>query len=438
MGAALDKPITDKTTERGEGQLGDGSTYKFGASGMQGWRREMEDRHTCCTEIEGLPGHAFFAVYDGHGGDEAADLSEQRLLPTILGQEAAAAYREGGCVDPGLLEVAMVAAFKQCDAEIRPLISRSGTTAVTCFVTPTHFICANAGDSRGVYCKARSDGAAQPESLQGLSGADLKRRLHALGVDFSGCVEKGELQSLLERSELGSGARTVVALSEDHKPENEIERTRVLKAGGTVTQGAHAARRSSRASQGAASNQACARVCVVPLSVRCFFTGGFGGPMRIDGSLAVARALGDFSYKDAALPPEEQKVSPVPDVTIFPREPASDQLMLLACDGIFDVVSNGEVCEVISMLLEEGERDMGKVVEELLMICLEKDSRCVLRCAVCCAALLPRYPMLRCPVAVLSCAALSCCRAAAACLHARMGVVYGLLLTRACMRLLHA
>ena len=84
MGAALDKPITDKTTERGEGQLGDGSTYKFGASGMQGWRREMEDRHTCCTEIEGLPGHAFFAVYDGHGGDEAADLSEQRLLPTIL------------------------------------------------------------------------------------------------------------------------------------------------------------------------------------------------------------------------------------------------------------------------------------------------------------------------------------------------------------------
>lgn len=97
--------------------------------------------------------------------------------------------------------------------------------------------------------------------------------------------------------------------------------------------------------------------------------------MRIDGSLAVARALGDFSYKDADLPPEEQKVSPVPDIRIFARDPAADQLMLLACDGVFDVMSNREACDTLCTLLLEGERDMGLVVEELLMICLEKDSR---------------------------------------------------------------
>ena len=27
----------------------------------------MEDQHTCVTAIAGLEGHAFFAVYDGHG-----------------------------------------------------------------------------------------------------------------------------------------------------------------------------------------------------------------------------------------------------------------------------------------------------------------------------------------------------------------------------------
>lgn len=39
MGAFLDKPITDKTTEEGEG-----NGIKYGMSSMQGWRVEMEVR----------------------------------------------------------------------------------------------------------------------------------------------------------------------------------------------------------------------------------------------------------------------------------------------------------------------------------------------------------------------------------------------------------
>ena len=244
MGATLDKPVTEKVTERGEGTLGDGSKFVFGASGMQGWRREMEDRHTCCAEVPGLEGHAFFAVYDGHGGDEAAELSEQKVLPAILQQEQAEAYRQGGCTDPELLGAAMVAGFKQCDAEIRPLLSRSGTTAVCCCVTPTHFVCANAGDSRGVYCKATTESdaggdGAQPDSPTEMSVADLKVALKELGVDSSQCVEKSELQTLLESTRTKRSC-DVVALSEDHKPDDPIERERVIKAGGTVAQGAYA------------------------------------------------------------------------------------------------------------------------------------------------------------------------------------------------------
>ena len=116
----------------------------------------MEDRHVACTEIEGLPGHSFFAVFDGHGGDEAAIISAEHategLLPRIMAQKAIGLYTQSGCSDPQLLGQAMIAGFKECDALMRPQISRSGTTAVTAFVTPTHFICANAGDSRGVFC----------------------------------------------------------------------------------------------------------------------------------------------------------------------------------------------------------------------------------------------------------------------------------------------
>ena len=241
MGVTLAKPVTEKHTERGGGTLGDGSEYRFGASGMQGWRREMEDRHTCATEIPGLAGHAFFAVYDGHGGDEAAELSEQRLLPAILQQPEVESYRQGGCADPELLGVAMVGGFKQCDAEIRPLLSKSGTTAVCCCVTPTHFVCANAGDSRGVYCKAMAapeagGDAAQLESSTEMSVKDLRVALNELGVECSQC-SKSELQRLLESTRLDMSC-DVVALSEDHKPDDPIERERVLKAGGTVSQGA--------------------------------------------------------------------------------------------------------------------------------------------------------------------------------------------------------
>ena len=232
----------------------------------------MEDRHVACTEVEGLPGHSFFGVFDGHGGDEAAIMSAEDpargLLPLIRASKAMGSYVQGGCSDPQLLGEAMVQGFVQCDAVMRPQISRSGTTAVTCFVTPTHFICANAGDSRGVYCKAAGDaggGAPAVPCLQGVHGDEggscehspcIKAAIKALGVDSSRCLEKQDLLDLFITASGGAGGGGVVALSEDHKPQDPIEHDRITRAGGTVTQG------------------------------------GFGGPMRVDGSLAVSRALG--------------------------------------------------------------------------------------------------------------------------------------------------
>jgi len=41
---------------------------------------------------------------------------------------------------------------------------------------------------------------------------------------------------------------------------------------------------------------------------------------RVDGELALSRALGDHQYKDKpSLPPEQQAVSPCPDVSVRQR-----------------------------------------------------------------------------------------------------------------------
>ena len=69
---------------------------------------------------------------------------------------------------------------------------------------------------------------------------------------------------------------------------------------------------------------------------------------RVNGDLAVSRALGDFVYKlSKDLPPEKQQVSCEPDVHVHVRRADADQFVVLACDGIWDVMTNQECAKYI-------------------------------------------------------------------------------------------
>ena len=95
-----------------------------------------------------------------------------------------------------------------------------------------------------------------------------------------------------------------VALSEDHKPSLPEEAHRIYTAGGHVELD------------------------------------------RVDGELALSRALGDFRYKGRTdLSFTEQKVICVPDVSSHSRS-SEDEILLLACDGLFDVISTEEAVEL--------------------------------------------------------------------------------------------
>lgn len=68
--------------------------------------------------------------------------------------------------------------------------------------------------------------------------------------------------------------------------------------------------------------------------------GGFVAEGRINGSLNLSRALGDMEYKQSRdLGPHAQMVTAVPEVRHLPLEPG-DEFLILACDGIWDVLSN--------------------------------------------------------------------------------------------------
>ena len=103
---------------------------------------------------------------------------------------------------------------------------------------------------------------------------------------------------------LSRGGRAVFG-THDHKPVNPGEKERIQNAGGSVM------------------------------------------IQRVNGSLAVSRALGDFEYKNVAgRGPCEQLVSPEPEVTVQERA-EEDEFVALACDGVWDVMTNEELCDFV-------------------------------------------------------------------------------------------
>lgn len=61
--------------------------------------------------------------------------------------------------------------------------------------------------------------------------------------------------------------------------------------------------------------------------------GGFVDFGRVNGNLALSRAIGDFEFKKSAdLPPEQQIVTAFPDVEIHDIN-EDDEFLVVACDG---------------------------------------------------------------------------------------------------------
>jgi len=108
-----------------------------------------------------------------------------------------------------------------------------------------------------------------------------------------------------------------VELTSDHKPELEAERQRILAAGGTVQAN------------------------------------------RVDGQLAMSRAIGDFGYKEnSSLPPHLQKVIPNPGIqTVFA---GPTDVLLICCDGIVEQLNNSQVAAFVHQQMQAG----GGAVEE--------------------------------------------------------------------------
>lgn len=86
-------------------------------------------------------------------------------------------------------------------------------------------------------------------------------------------------------------------LSNDHKPDLPNEKRRIQRAGGFVEEG------------------------------------------RVNGVIAISRAIGDWEYKNQQFKPEDNMVTALPEVIVEQLRPDHD-FMIIACDGIWDCLSS--------------------------------------------------------------------------------------------------
>merc|ERR1712194_432441 len=267
---------------------------------------------------------AVAGVMDGHGGRLAAKISAQKLPKHMKVALKGRTARDGA--GPGKLRKAFVACDQELRAEMATVSEPSGTTAATGGLKLdqatgkfTVFV-ANAGDSRGIIVRFRREG----------DSPDCPPGSVVTNATATNMIETSPKEMVFH--DLPGGVNTLTCdylASDDHKPGRDDEAARIEAAGG--------------------------------------FVGNKGSDCpRLDGNLAVSRGLGDFQYKASdELPPEEQKVSCIPELYQL-HDCCPGSLLILACDGIFDVMSNEQLVEKVVFALAKYEaewEDAGKKLD---------------------------------------------------------------------------
>ena len=154
----------------------------YGTSSIQGRRASQEDRFYACEQLPGAPGCGFFAVYDGHGGERAAEYATGTMHERLVRTSAFKAQD---------LELALEQAFHEVETEFLKIATREGlrdgTTAVVALVQEAMLTIAHVGDSRGVLCRGGSAVAITQDHKPEMEAE--RKRIEGLGgfISYIGC-----------------------------------------------------------------------------------------------------------------------------------------------------------------------------------------------------------------------------------------------------------
>jgi serine/threonine protein phosphatase PrpC len=350
--------------------------------GFGPFKRENQDEFAISLGqgFGGALGGNLFCVFDGHGacGKDAAAYARQQL-PLLLDAEMRAyAARSGGdggggeAALKGAVEVLLAEAFADAERALQRAgvnLASSGTTATVVYQRGNRLWVASAGDSRVVLC-SRVDGggggggseggggavaAGASSGGRGAAGSNQQQQqqqqmtaaaqalLGAVSAGGEGGLDDGGLSSSSREPTSGGGAAPnnptadadgagvagpprrlqgvqgvwrAQPLTIDHRPRRMSERERVEAAGGRVAP--------KRLPSGRAVGEPRLWLADLPSP-----------------GLLLSRSLGDLMAASVGCTSD-------PEVTYCRLRPGVDRYMVLASDGVWDVLGNAQVCELVA------------------------------------------------------------------------------------------
>lgn len=318
------------------------------AYAVQGRRPKMEDRFVINDNINNT-GISLFAVFDGHGGEFAANYAKDKLVQSLYEKivevkdlirgKRSAPKKDDPCKDEDK---------KDPEKPATPLLDRRKSFKKTISTTDECIKGAKEITDKELLSKLENLIRPITREVRPTKQEAVKEVPASSYFDNGGNIDFGRLitdevlaadRLLIETAKktmdvagttaliaLMEGSRLVVAnvgdsravmcdnkgtaipLSFDHKPQQMRERKRIKEAGGFVT---------------------------------------FNGVWRVAGILATSRALGDYPLKDKKL------VIADPDILTFDLEDHKPLFVILASDGLWDTFSNEDAVAFIKERLNE-------------------------------------------------------------------------------------
>ncbi|CAB3373634.1 Hypothetical predicted protein [Cloeon dipterum] len=314
---------------------------------IQGRRPHMEDRFVLAEDF-GDSGISLFAVFDGHGGELAANFASDKLSNSVQTKILEAKVysksgkkgekeSEGSSDSPKETvedkkpkeNVAESPVSKPKEKTVKDDMLFGSDKQKVNSILLQEIVNKRRGNPSPPKAAVRKPGVAADYVSKGQINYDRLLTDEILLADEQLVAKAKSLFDIAGSTALMAvleGSRLIVAnvgdsrgvmcdhkgnaipLSFDHKPQQSKERQRIMQAGGLVT---------------------------------------FNGVWRVAGILATSRALGDYPLKDRNLVVAE------PDILTFDLSDHRPQFIILASDGLWDTFTNEEAVTFIKERITE-------------------------------------------------------------------------------------
>ncbi|XP_048539067.1 probable protein phosphatase 2C 37 [Triticum urartu] len=323
-------------------------------------------RPSFCTWVDGSRMH-FFAVFDGHGGPVVSVVLRDHMHAILVDEmsRAAAAYRKKQqqdeeaelCAWKGALRRSFTRADELAASGV-PAGSIMGSTAVVALVVRGRILVANCGDSRAVLCRAgravplsHDHKLARPDELAAPGVQGILTRSRALALHAS-CYVTSKQGSFLALSATAYCSMPLLALAvnsflqniflqlSSYEKERKANYIYKIKCGSPTTRFVN---------DDSDKSGATTFPCLVSIEH------------------GEARAANDGRQGHTFLNPQ---MTCEPDITITARSD-DDDCLILASNGLWDVISNQKACNVTKKCLEDKSKGANASVGK------EEEVRCV-------------------------------------------------------------